>query len=89
MKITKEMMAEDEKLWNHRNVVIELGYCGNYMRDRKYMTNLDIRFYAYIMRKAHAMLKAQEQKIFELEGQLRLLEYGDQETQNGVMMPAT
>ena len=89
MKITKEMMAEDEKLWNHRNVVIELGYCGNYMRDRKYMTNLDIRFYAYIMRKTHAMLKAQEQKINELEVQLRLLEFVDHETQNGVMMPAT
>ena len=35
------------------------------------------------------LLKEQEQKIFELEGQLRLLEYGDQEAQNGVMMPAT
>lgn len=60
MIITEEMRAEDEKRWHARDVVTELGYCGKYMRDRKDMTNLDIRFYAYIMRKAHGMLKAQE-----------------------------
>ena len=57
MKLTEEMIAEDEKRWGARDVVTELGYCGKYMRDRKDMTNLDIRFYAYIMRKAHYMLK--------------------------------
>lgn len=60
MRFTKEMLAEDEKRWHARDVVTELGYCGNYMRDRKDMKNIDIRFYAYIMRKAHDMLKAQE-----------------------------
>ena len=60
MNFTEEMLAEDEKRWAARDVVTELGYCGNYMRDRKDMTNLDIRFYAYIMRKAHEMLKAQK-----------------------------
>lgn len=59
MKFTEEMIAEDEKRWGARDVVTELGYCGKYMRDRKDMTNLDIRFYAYIMRKAHEMLKRQ------------------------------
>lgn len=60
MRFTEEMLAEDEKRWHARDVVTELGYCGNHMRDRKDMTNLDIRFYAYIMRKAHDMLKKQE-----------------------------
>ena len=60
MNITPEMITEDEKRWHARDVIMELGYCGNYMRDRKDMTNLDIRFYAYLMRKAHDMLKGQE-----------------------------
>lgn len=67
MNFTEEMLAEDEKRWHARDVVTELGYCGNYMRDRKDMTNLDIRFYAYIMRKAHEMLKAQRPRVMTLE----------------------
>lgn len=67
MKITPEMMVEDEKRWHDRDVITELGYCGNCMRDRKNMTNLDIRFYAYIMRKAHEMLKAREPRVMTLE----------------------
>lgn len=62
MIFTDEMIAEDEKRWHARDVVTELGYCGEYMRDRKDMTNDDIRFYAYIMRKACRMLKEQEAK---------------------------
>lgn len=60
MMITEEMIAKDEKRWNDRNIVVELGYCGNNIRHRKNITKDDIRFYAYIMRKAHAMLKEQE-----------------------------
>ena len=67
MNFTEEMLAEDEKRWHARDVVTELGYCGKYMRDRKDMTNLDIRFYAYIMRKAHDMLKAQEPRVMSLD----------------------
>lgn len=57
MRFTDEMKAEDEKRWHTRDIVTELGYCGDYMRDRKNMTNLDIRFYAYIMRRAEEVLK--------------------------------
>lgn len=63
MRFTDEMIAEDEKRWHARDVVTELGYCGEYMRDRKNMTNDDIRFYAYIMRKACRMLKKGEEKL--------------------------
>lgn len=62
MKFTEEMINEDEKRWHARDVVTELGYCGNYMRDRKDMKNIDIRFYAYIMRKAYYLLKKQVAK---------------------------
>ena len=60
MMITEEMIAEDEKRWNDRNIVAELGYCGKNILHRKNITNDDIRFYAYIMRQAHALLKEQE-----------------------------
>ena len=60
MMITEEMIAEDEKRWHARNIVVELGYCGKNIRHRINITNDDIRFYAYIMRKAHAMLKEKE-----------------------------
>jgi len=67
MRITDEMIAEDEKRWHARDVVMELDYCSTYMRDRKDITNLDIRFYAYIMRKARDLLKAQEPRVMTLE----------------------
>lgn len=67
MKFTEEMLAEDEKCWGNRDVLTELKYCGNYMRDRNIMTNRDIRFYAYIMRKAHDMLKEQETVKIEVK----------------------
>ena len=38
---------------------------------------------------ALALLKEQEKRINELEEKLRLLEYGDQDTLQSVMMPAT
>ena len=60
MMLTEEMIAEDEKRWHARNIIAELGYCGKNIRHRKNITNDDIRFYAYIMRKVHALLKAQE-----------------------------
>lgn len=63
MMITEEMIAEDEKRWHARNIVAELGYCGKYIRHRKNITNDDIRFYAYIMRKAYYLLKEQEWNV--------------------------
>lgn len=65
MRITDEMYAEDDKRWHTRDIVTELGYCSHGMRDRRDITNLDIRFYAYIMRKAHEMLKAQSWRPFK------------------------
>ena len=44
MRLTEEMIAEDEKRWHDRNIVAELGYCGKNIRHRKNITNDDIRF---------------------------------------------
>lgn len=69
MMFTEKMLEEDEKRWGNRNVLTELRYCGSHMRDRKNMTHLDIRFYAYIMRKAYYLLKEQEpKKIIRKQG---------------------
>lgn len=77
MNFTEEMLAEDEKRWHARDVVTELGYCGNYMRDHKDMKNIDIRFYAYIMRKAYAMLKEQEARMQCIKGKCRICPHCD------------
>jgi len=42
-----------------------------------------------IMQEILAMLKEQEKRINELEGKLRLLQYGDQDTLQSGLMPAT
>jgi Fe-S cluster biogenesis protein NfuA len=44
---------------------------------------------AKLVHDAISMLKEQEQRINELEEKLRLLEYGDQDTLQSGMMPAT
>ena len=60
MRITEKMEAEDEQHWHARNVLIELDYCSKYMVDRKHIRNDDLRFYAFLMRKALELLKEQE-----------------------------
>ncbi len=42
-----------------------------------------------VMKDALVLLKAQEKRINELKKKLRLLEYGDLDTLQGAMMPAT
>ena len=61
MRFTEEMIAEDERRWHARDVITELGYCGKYMVDRRKIRNDDIRFYAYLMRQAHEILKMNEE----------------------------
>lgn len=50
---------------------------------------IDGRCITALQADALAMLKEQEQKINELEEKLRLLEYGNQDTLQSAMMPAT
>ena len=57
MTFTDEMITEDAKRWEKRDILVELGYCSRYMRDRKYITENDLRFYAYLMRRAKAEIE--------------------------------
>lgn len=52
MNFTEDMIREDDEKFHARNVRDELRYCGVYMKDRKNITNLDIRFYAWLFRAA-------------------------------------
>lgn len=57
MTFTDEMITEDAKRWEKRDILAELGYCSRYMRDRLYITENDLRFYAYLMRRAKAEIE--------------------------------
>lgn len=50
--INRDLQARDDKLWEGRNIKAELSYCGTYMKHRKSITNLDLRFYAWLFRAA-------------------------------------
>lgn len=50
MRLTDEQIKQDDNKYHTRNVVKELKYCSNYFRDRRDITNLDIRFYMWLLR---------------------------------------
>ena len=56
MRLTRQQIIEDNMKYKDRDVITELEYCSEYMRDRKHMTNLDIRFYMWLFRKALAII---------------------------------
>ena len=66
--IKPDLQALDDKVWRNRNVKAELAYCGTYMKHRKSITNLDLRFYAWLFRAAL-------RRIEELENEQRTIMY--------------
>lgn len=60
--IKPDLQALDDKVWRNRNVKAELAYCGTYMKHRKSITNLDLRFYAWLFRAALRMIEELEPK---------------------------
>ena len=60
--IKPDLQELDDKVWRNRNIKAELAYCGTYMKHRKSITNLDLRFYAWLFRAALRMIE-------ELEGE--------------------
>lgn len=67
MTFTDEMITEDENRWHARNVITELEYCSRYMQDRKDISKLDIRFYAYLMREARKLLTQYMPRVLTLD----------------------
>jgi len=60
MRLTDEMIQEDDKRFKRQNLLAEFNYCGKEVPKRKSITNDDIRFYAWLCRSAYALLKEQE-----------------------------
>lgn len=60
MRLTDEMIQEDDKRFKRQNLLAEFNYCGKEVPKRKSITNDDIRFYAWLCRSAYALLKEQD-----------------------------
>lgn len=63
MRLTDEMIQEDDKRFKRQDLLAEFNYCGKEVPKRKSITNDDIRFYAWLCRSAYTLLKEQEAKI--------------------------
>lgn len=50
--IKPEIQRIDDETYQHRNLKAELEYAGTFIRHRKNITNLDLRFYAWLFRAA-------------------------------------
>ena len=60
--IKPDVQAFDDKVWKSRNVKAELAYCGTHISHRKSITNLDLRFYAWLFRAALRRIEELEPK---------------------------
>ena len=60
MRLTDEMIQEDNKRFKRQDLLAEFNYCGKEVPKRKSITNDDIRFYAWLCRSAYTLLKEQE-----------------------------
>ena len=67
MRLTKEQIEADDKRWRKRNIRVELYWQSLEIIDRKQITNDDIRFYAFVARKAYKLLKAKQPKLLTLK----------------------
>jgi hypothetical protein len=69
MRLTDEMIQEDDKRFKRQDLLAEFNYCGKEVPKRKSITNDDIRFYAWLCRSAYTLLKEQEPKYAQNIGQ--------------------
>lgn len=56
MRLSDELIEQDNDRWAHVNLLAELEYCGRNIKHRKNITNDDLRFYATLMRYAKIQL---------------------------------
>ena len=68
MRLTDEMIKQDNKKFAHHNAVTELKYMGVNTPHRKSITNDDIRFYAWLCRMSMELLDSKvPKKVYEVE----------------------
>lgn len=66
MRLTDEMISQDDQRFLHYNVRSELKYCGKEITNRKSITNDNIRFQAWLCRRADEIIEEQRNKISDL-----------------------
>ena len=66
MRLTEEMISQDDKRFSHYNTCTELKYCGKETKHRKSITNDDIHFQAWLCRRADEIIEEQRNKISDL-----------------------
>ena len=66
MRLTEQMIQEEDKRWSGRNFLAELKFCGKEITDRQSITNDNIRFYAWLCRRADEKIEEQRNKISDL-----------------------
>lgn len=66
MRLTDEMISQDDQRFLHHNVRSELKYCGKEITNRKSITNDNIRFQAWLCRRADEIIEEQRNKISDL-----------------------
>ncbi len=65
MILTEEQINADNKRWEERDIKQELYYLSNAVPNRVSITNDDLRFYAYIARKALGMIEHLTKEVTE------------------------
>ena len=63
MRITDEMIAQDDERYRNRDVLTELKFCGKDMNERRHTTEENLRFYAWLFRQAAEMIENQKKTI--------------------------
>lgn len=52
MRITGKMAKEDDLRYGNCNIIMELCYSKEYVPDRRYIANADLRYFAWLSRTA-------------------------------------
>lgn len=63
MRITDEMIAQDDERYRNRDVLTELKFCGKDMNERRHTTVDNLRFYAWLFRQAAEIIESQKKTI--------------------------
>ena len=68
MQLTEQQIQEDDERYSNRDILRELRYCGNEVKQRKNITEQDIRYYAWLCRAAYKqMMKVATELMLENE----------------------
>ena len=77
MRLTEEMIQEDDTRFKMHNLLAEFYYCGKDVPKRTSITNDNIRFYAWLCRSAYTLLKEQQPKtVLDIADSIEGIEVG-------------